>query len=117
MSRLRLLGVSLLAVALLVPAAVAAVRGAGHEPGGSRRHDVDIRAFGFRPTRIAASPGDSVAWTNHDLVPHTATSKEGAWDSGSIAPGGTWILVVPPGGAGEYLCSFHPLMTGSLAGS
>lgn len=117
MSRARLLGLSLLATAVLAPAAVTAVRGAGPEPAGSRRHDVEIRAFGFRPPRIVAAPGDSVVWTNHDMVPHTATSKERAWDSGSIATGGTWILVVPPGGAGEYLCTFHPVMTGSLAGS
>ena len=63
---------------------------------------------------MTLAPGDTVVWVNGDLVPHTATATDGTWDSGSIAPGGTWTLVVAASGDGGYTCTFHPTMIGRL---
>jgi plastocyanin len=79
-----------------------------------RAHAVEIRNFVFAPASLAAAPGDTVVWTNRDIVPHTATPDAGGWDSGSIAAGASWTLVVPEEGLGAYRCAFHPTMKAAL---
>src|SRR5205085_10467870 len=44
----------------------------------------------YSPNPIAVSVGGAVTWTNADVVTHTSTAGGGAWNSGSIAPGGTF---------------------------
>jgi plastocyanin len=76
---------------------------------------VQITGFVFAPATANAAPGDTVVWTNRDLVPHSATALDGSWDSGAIAPGGTWRHVVADGDTAGYKCAFHPNMTGRIA--
>jgi len=99
-------------VALVLLAVSAALVGCGDPP---VRHDLDIRGLVYEPAWASATVGDTVVWTNHDLVPHTVTDVDGAWDSGPIAPGASWSLVL---GAGRdtlaYTCIYHPTMTGSV---
>ena len=106
-----------LGVAVAVGTAVLLGFGGGGEPSPptSRRHLVEIRSFRFEPAHLAAAPGDTVVWINRDLVPHTATGLDGGWDSQGLAPDDSWSHVVPAGGLGEYLCSYHPNMTGTVA--
>jgi len=73
---------------------------------------VDIKQFAYVPARVQAHEGDTLVFTNHDIVPHTATARDKAWDTGTIAPGETGRVVV--NGAGEFLCTFHPTMTGRI---
>ena len=35
----------------------------------------------FQPQSLTVARGDTVVWVNKDLVPHTATSKAGGFDS------------------------------------
>jgi plastocyanin len=100
------------AVVLSLAVALAACEGQGRD---GVVHEVHIRAMTFEPAALDARPGDTVVWINDDFLPHTATSKSGAWDSGEIAPGASWRLAVGEDGAGDYLCTFHPMMTGTLA--
>ena len=58
--------------------------------------------------------GDTVTWTNKDLVPHTVTAAGAGVESGNIAPGGTWKLVVKRPGEIDYLCRYHPSMKAAL---
>ena len=96
--------------------AALALAGCGGEPAAPRAHAVEIRDFAFVPADLEVAPGDTVVWTNRDVVPHTATAADGAWDSGEIAANASWRLVVPDGGAAaEYRCAYHPTMTGALA--
>ena len=61
--------------------------------------------------------GDTVRWTPH-LVPHTATSRKGTFDSGDLPPGSFWAVVVKHGGVLDYTCRYHSVMKGSIvAGS
>jgi plastocyanin len=85
--------------------------------GDAQRHVVEIRAFGYHPASLAVMPGDTVVWVNIDAVPHTATSRDGAWDSGSIASGASWILVASEAAIRAYICDFHPSMAATLKGS
>ena len=93
---------------------IAVLEGRGQQ-GGPTVHEVRIGAMRFEPAVIDARPGDTIVWINGDFVPHTATSKDGSWDSSDIAPGATWKLVVGVDAKGDYLCSFHPMMTGTVA--
>lgn len=78
------------------------------------RQVVEIRAMRFEPPTVRVAPGDTVEWRNHDLVDHTVTARDGAFDSGSLSADSTWSLVVPAGGTFDYACRFHPTMVGRL---
>jgi plastocyanin len=95
--------------ALLVTGLLTAARRAA-----PRSHQVDITGFQFAPARVSAALGDTVVWSNADIVPHTATALEGAWDSGTIATKGRWMYVVRQRGTVEYHCVLHPGMKGTL---
>ena len=56
--------------------------------------------------------GDAVVWGNKDPFPHTATSR--AFDSKSIAAGGSWTYTAKARGEFPYVCSLHPTMKGIL---
>jgi plastocyanin len=73
-----------------------------------------IRKLAFPAAPGALRPGDTVSWTNEDLVPHTVTARDGTWDSGEITPGESFVLVVDTSGTVPYLCRYHPTMTGTL---
>jgi plastocyanin len=75
---------------------------------------VAIEGFTYTSAALAVAPGDTVVWTNHDLVPHTVTARNGAFDSGSIASGGSWRYVAQEAETLEYYCTFHPTMQATL---
>jgi plastocyanin len=73
---------------------------------------VDIRGFVFSPDSIAMDAGPRVMFVNRDFVPHTATARDGAWDTGEIAPGDSVAVAVA---AGEFICTLHPNMKGMVS--
>ncbi len=79
-----------------------------------RRVVIEIQGFEFVPERSEVDPGDIVVWKNLDIVPHTVTSKDGSWDSGSIEAGGTWVMLITDDMVEEYYCRFHPSMIAAL---
>ncbi len=68
----------------------------------------------FAPAELAIRPGDEVVWTNDDLVPHTVSASDGAFDSGALAPGASWKWRAEEPGDHAYSCRFHPTMKGEL---
>ena len=79
-----------------------------------RAHHVDIRAMRFEPAVLHVAVGDTVRWTNSDLVPHTVTSQAGVLDSGNLPPDSSWAVVVAGRGVLEYSCLYHTGMKGSI---
>ena len=75
---------------------------------------VAIEAMKFSPADITVKPGDTVVWTNNDLVAHTVTSKDGTFDSKVIPPGATFKLVARKKGDFAYICTLHQPMTADL---
>ena len=61
----------------------------------------------MEPALVAVAPGDTVTWTNRDVVPHTVTADGGAWDSGAIEGGRSWSHVVTRADSAGYVCRFH----------
>jgi plastocyanin len=94
---------------LLVLLAVAACGSKKHAP---QILHVDIRGMKFDPDALAVSVGDTVEWTNQDLLPHTVTST--SFDSKSIAPHATWSYVAKTPGDFAYNCTFHPTMVAAI---
>lgn len=82
---------------------------AGQSPR-ARSHAVHINAFRYAPDTIRVAVGDTIVWTNHDVVPHTATGAENRWDTGKIDANaaGWWIADRP--GMEQYICAYHPNM-------
>lgn len=75
-------------------------------------HRVEMRGFAFVPSELSVAGGDTIVWMNADPVPHTATSLDGSWDTGTVAAGDSASVVVQ--GPGSYVCTFHPSMTGRM---
>lgn len=72
-----------------------------------------ISGFAFNgPATISA--GTTVTVTNDDAVPHTWTSEDGAFNSGTLAGGETFDFTFENPGEFAYFCSIHAEMTGSI---
>ena len=93
----------------------AAEEAAGQEAAG-QEVAVDIRDFAFDPATIEIAVGDTIAWTNRDAVPHTATATErDVLQSGVIPPdGGGFSQTFATAGEFPYFCEFHPNMEGTI---
>jgi len=76
-------------------------------------YNVEINQMQFQPASLTVQKGDTVIWTNHDMVAHDVTEeKEKRWTSGPLAPGESWSLVVNE--SADYYCSVHVIMKGKL---
>jgi plastocyanin len=83
-------------------------------PAHAATHRVTIEGMKFQPERLEVKRGDTIVWTNRDIVPHTVTAAAKKIDSGSIAGGGTWRYVARTAGEIDYICRFHPGMKATL---
>ena len=91
-----------LAFGLAVPAVLAATRG------------VEIRDFAFSPRTAEIRVGDTVSWTNRDSVAHTATARNGSFDTGLLGEGESGSIRFTTAGTYRYVCTPHPDMTGTV---
>jgi plastocyanin len=87
--------------------------GASVRPG-PKTHTVTIEGMRFQPERLTVARGDSIVWINKDLVPHTATSEAGRFDSQTIQTAKSWKFTARTKGRFNYICSFHPTMKAIL---
>ena len=68
----------------------------------------------YNPNPITITHGQSVMWVNNDTTTHTSTSDNNTFNSGSIAPGGSFSFMVPNAGTFTYHCTIHPGMVGTV---
>ena len=80
-------------------------------------HEVRIRisGFAFSPNRLEIKAGDTVIWMNEDIAPHTATASDGSWDTGTLETGMEARILFGSPGDFEFVCAFHPHMTGTIS--
>src|SRR5918992_1341392 len=74
----------------------------------------------YSPNPVQVSVGTTVTWTNDDAQPHTATSgqnatPDGTFDSGIMAPQGTFEHTFTEAGEYPYFCLLHPNMVGTVS--
>jgi len=75
---------------------------------------IRIVDFAFSPTHVTISKGTRVKWANTGAIGHASTSNNGKWDSGTIAPGGSFSRVFKKVGTFKYHCTIHPSMKGKV---
>ncbi len=68
----------------------------------------------YSPNPITVAVGGTVTWTNNDNTAHTSTDDGGSWNSGTIAPGGSFSRTFPSAGTFPYHCTLHPNMIGTV---
>lgn len=74
---------------------------------------VTIEQMKFNPDTITVEKGDTVIFTNKDVVDHDATAlPDSAWTSGPLHTGDSWKLVPKEGT--DYFCSIHVVMRGRI---
>ena len=74
---------------------------------------VEISQMKYIPAILLANKGDTIIFTNRDIVTHDVTSASGKpWKSPALAPGDSWRMVATQDAA--FFCSFHPVMKGSI---
>ena len=94
--------------------AMLALAGALCAPASAARYSVTIENFQFNPATVLVKPGDEVEWINKDIVDHTATATDGAFDSKSVKPGKSWRWKASATGRHAYSCALHPSMAATL---
>jgi plastocyanin len=75
---------------------------------------VSIRDFAFSPRTVEVRVGDRVTWTNRDAVEHTATARNGSFDTGLLGEGESASIRFTVAGTYRYICTPHPSMTGTV---
>lgn len=68
----------------------------------------------FSPRNFSVKAGQPVIFRNVSSVDHTSTARNRAFDSGNIAPGGSWTFTPTHPGKFAYYCAYHPFMTGVI---
>jgi plastocyanin len=95
-------------VAVLILSSAAAAHAAG------KTHAVRIEGMKFVPERVEVAAGDTIVWTNQDIVPHTVTAAEAKVESGELQTGKSFKFVARKKGEMSYICRLHPVMKGVL---
>jgi plastocyanin len=78
-------------------------------------NSVSIKNFAFSVATLSISAGTQVTWTNNDATTHTVTADDGSFDSGNIAPGGSFSHTFSSMGTVNYHCQIHPMMKAAVA--
>lgn len=75
---------------------------------------VSMTSSSFSPSPVRVVKGTVVKWKNTSLTTHTSTSDTGLWNSGNVAPGGTYQRAFKRVGKFRYHCKTHPAMTSTV---
>lgn len=74
---------------------------------------ITIAQMKFDPDTVSIEHGDTLIFTNKDVVDHDATAlPDSAWASGPLHTGDSWKVV--PGTGTDYFCSIHVVMRGRI---
>lgn len=87
---------------------------AGQSSGAAKSYTVVINTMKFQPETLTVNRGDTIIWKNIDIVPHTATAINKAFDSGRLVKGASWKFTPQKSGTYEYFCTLHPNMKAKL---
>jgi len=74
---------------------------------------IKMAQVAYAPAQVSAHVGDTIEWTNEDIVAHTSTARNGAWDV-IVQPKGKGSVALKSAGTIEYYCRLHPNMVGSI---
>src|ERR687890_1038099 len=75
---------------------------------------VDITDDAFDPSELNIAAGTTVTFVNNGTGLHTATADNGLFDSGELASGSSYPVVLEGAGTVTYHDELHPEMRGSI---
>ena len=75
---------------------------------------VTIADFNFTPGTITVHTGDTITWTNNGPSSHTASARDGSFDTGVLQRGASSSHTFTQAGSFSYYCKIHPLMHGTI---
>lgn len=75
---------------------------------------VSIRDFAFDPRTTTIEVGDEVTWVNRDPTEHTATARNGSFDTGLLGQGRRASHRFTTPGTFSYYCRPHPNMKATV---
>ena len=71
-------------------------------------------AQSFSPNPASLPVGQMVVWHNVDSITHHVVLNDGSVDTGDLQPGASSQPMAIAAAGGQYHCSIHPVMVGSL---
>ncbi|HZO72556.1 MAG TPA: cupredoxin family copper-binding protein [Ktedonobacteraceae bacterium] len=77
-------------------------------------NNIAIAGFAFNPKTLTIKVGTKIIWTNDDPSIHTVTADNGAFNSGSLPPGGTFSFTFTKPGTYSYHCKIHSTMKATI---
>jgi plastocyanin len=72
-----------------------------------------MKGIAFEPNQVTVHVGNTLEWANQDIVAHTATARDKSWDV-NVLPGKNGRMVMKAPGRFDYICRYHPNMTGEV---
>jgi len=95
----------------------AAAPGTGQTKSGASVSIVDGPSnsdFGYSPSAVSITAGDTVTWTNNGTTPvgHNVASAD--FNSGTLQNGESYSHVFTTAGTVNYVCTIHPFMKGTV---
>jgi plastocyanin len=88
--------------------------GTGSPPFFSGTATVEMGDQWFLPEQIVVSVGTTVTWVNRGQLAHTATARNGSFDSRNLEFGRTWSYTFTTPGRYAYVCTLHGDMIGEV---
>lgn len=82
---------------------------------GSANETVQIQDFSYAPGNLQVPVGARVTWVNRDSAPHSATAKDGSWDTDMLRQGESASITFDTLRVYQYFCSVHPDMKARVA--
>ncbi len=73
-----------------------------------------ISDYQFSPASLTVNAGDTVTWTNAGPTEHTATARNGSFDTGLLKKGQSASHTFTQPGTYAYICTIHPFMHGTI---
>jgi plastocyanin len=86
--------------------------GSPASPAGTTQ-SIRMMGIAFEPKQVTVHVGDTLEWANRDIVAHTATARDKSWDVNVLA-GKNGRMVMKAPGHFDYICRYHPNMTGAI---
>jgi plastocyanin len=75
---------------------------------------VTIADFHFTPPTTTVHVGDTISWTNDGPSSHTATARDGSFNTGTLSKGQSASHTFTRAGTYAYVCTIHPFMHGTI---
>jgi plastocyanin len=97
---------------MMVAAVALGMPGSPASPAGTTQ-SILMKGIGYEPRQVTVHVGDTLEWANQDIVAHTATAKDKSWDV-NVLPGKSGRTVMKAAGTFDYICRYHPNMTGEV---